>query len=97
MVAGNLQVTRSLQRTINESLVFADKSTYVRLKGIFKQFKRRMDQMNRGLADSKQPPEEIPAEYDSMAKLLERACFDVAVSIREQLGLDKITIQDFDE
>jgi hypothetical protein len=32
-----------------------------------------------------------------MAKLLERACFDVAVSIREQLGLDKITIQEFDE
>ena len=50
MVSGNLQVTRSLQRTINESLVFADKSTYLRLKRVFKEFQRKMDEMNQDLA-----------------------------------------------
>ena len=90
MVSGNLQVTRSLQRTINESLVFADKSTYLRLKRVFKEFQRKMDEMNQDLA-KQGPSDDIPQQYKSMARLMERASFDLAVSIRKQLGLDEIT------
>jgi hypothetical protein len=96
MVSGNLQVTRSLQRTINESLVFADKSTYLRLKRVFKEFQRKMDEMNQDLA-KQGPSDDIPQQYKSMARLMERASFDLAVSIRKQLGLDEITIQEFVE
>ena len=97
MVSGNLQVTRSMQRTINEAIVFADKSTYVQLKRVFKEFQTRIIEMNQQLAKSQIPPDDVPSEYESMAKLMERASLDLAVSIRKQLGLDEITIQEFDE
>src|SRR5258706_787310 len=38
MVSGHLQLTSSMQRTINESIFFADKITYVQLKRVFKEF-----------------------------------------------------------
>ncbi len=97
MVSGNLQVTRSLQRTVNESLVFADKSTYIRLKHVFKEFQNRMQEMNEGLNKTQGPSDDIPRQYESMARLMERAAFDLSTSIRKQLGLDEITIQEFDQ
>jgi len=97
MVSGHLQLTSSMQRTINESIFFADKITYVQLKRVFKEFQRRMTETNQQLAKTQLPPDDVPQVYESMSKLMERACFDLAVSIRTQLGLDEITIQEFDD
>jgi two-component sensor histidine kinase len=96
-VKSRLQVTRSLQRTLNESLIFADKTTYIELKRVFKESQRRIAEMTQDLARSKLPSEDVHGAYEYMATLLERLSFDLATSIRMQLDLDEITIEEFEE
>lgn len=93
MISTRLQVTRSLQRTLTESLVFADKRTYIELKRVLKESQRRIGETTQDLARS----EDVHIAYEYIATLMDRLSFDLATSIRKQLDLDEITIEEFEE
>ena len=87
---------KELQQVINESMVFADRKTYLRLKGAFAKFKEQA-MLTGELLKNKASMDSISDQYASMANEIEQIAFELAQSVRDQLGLDKITLADFEK
>jgi hypothetical protein len=67
---------------------------YLRLKELASEFIKLMDETMAGLLKN-QDPSITSKQFTAMAKLLEQSAFELAQSIRAQLALDEITLQDF--
>jgi hypothetical protein len=91
LVKEQSEILKNVGQAVDESMVFGERATYVGLNKVFREFGRRIRQMppdrNDNLIDAAQT-------YDELAKLIERACLELANSIRKQLGLDQLTMKD---
>jgi hypothetical protein len=87
------EILKNVEQAVDESMVFAERATYVSLNKVFRELGRRIRQLP---ADPNDNLSRTAQTYDELAKLIERACLDLANSIRKQLGLDELKMRDIE-
>jgi hypothetical protein len=78
---------------VNNSLLYSDRELYLRLKAVYPKLRDRTKMTNELLRTGGEPTE----LYESNVKLLEETLFRVSKPIRGMLGLDALSLRDFEK
>jgi hypothetical protein len=84
-------LTKEFQNNVNNSLLYADRKMYLRLKEYGAKLKETAEAVSELLRAGKQPT----GVYQSNVKLLEKTAFELAKPIRKMLGLNGLSLGDF--
>ena len=84
-------LTKEFQKNVNNSLLYADRKMYLRLKEVGAKLRETPDATTKLLQTGQRPT----AVYESNVKLLEQTIFELCKPIREMLGLDELSLADF--
>jgi len=85
------EILNNFEQAADESMVFAEKTTYISFNRAVREYARKIREMPE---DPNTDLNGAAQTYGELVKLIERACLDLSKSIRKQLGLDQLTMQD---
>jgi hypothetical protein len=87
----NQDLLANLQQIVDEAMIFAERTTFLKFNRVLQEFATRTHNLPPATPEQLS---DFPQQYGSLANLLERACLDLANSIRKQLDLDELGIED---